>query len=317
MLLHARTHSFRAGKYLHIVWQVVTENQTRRFARVVFQVPEISTVLGAPRPSRYGRAVKFELSGELCHGHWLSLRVLSQLPDCFYGVSDGGGHGRLHALTHQVDYELQDGCVVLDGGDYAAFAVALAGCLMQKSVGLDEIEQRPEVSPQPDRHRGYKIGQYLRVGYGDAMLSTFQPDLQCVPGLEVSSSFACFFCQCCHYGTGLILGVGDGEREQASLVLRMKLDGSGSHDEACWALPLYETWLHALCGLLHSLVAYAPFREERAHQVGGELPTHPCRLVDDEEAVPYGLLGVGEGTVAHGREGVVCALRDEGEHSVH
>src|SRR5215212_8888174 len=104
MLLHARTHSFRAGKYLHIVWQVVTENQTRRFARVVFQVPEISTVLGAPRPSRYGRAVKLELSGEFGHSDRLTLRALSQPLDFFYGLSDGGRHGHLHALTHQVDY---------------------------------------------------------------------------------------------------------------------------------------------------------------------------------------------------------------------
>jgi hypothetical protein len=44
---------------------------------------------------------------------------------------------------------------------------------MQKGVGSDEVKQRPEISPEPDRHRGYKIGKYLGVGDRDAMLSTF------------------------------------------------------------------------------------------------------------------------------------------------
>src|SRR5215207_2113708 len=83
-LLHARTHVLRAWQYLHIVWQV----------------PEITTVLGASCPSRYGRAVEFELSGEFCNGDRLPLRALSQPLDCFYGLSDGGRHCRLHALTH-------------------------------------------------------------------------------------------------------------------------------------------------------------------------------------------------------------------------
>src|SRR5215217_8916264 len=86
-LLHARTHIIRGGQYLHIVWQVVAQNQARRFARVDFQVPEIAAVLGAPSPSRYGRAVKIELSGEFCHADRLSLRVLSQPLDCFNGLS--------------------------------------------------------------------------------------------------------------------------------------------------------------------------------------------------------------------------------------
>src|SRR5829696_6545916 len=97
-VLHARTHGLRGGKYLHIIWQVVAENQTRRFARVVFEIPEISTVLGAPRSSRYGRAVKFQLPSEFCHGHGLSLRVLSQPLYGFDGLSDGGGHGCLYAV---------------------------------------------------------------------------------------------------------------------------------------------------------------------------------------------------------------------------
>src|SRR5215217_8861950 len=137
-LLHARTHIIRGGQYLHIVWQVVAQNQARMFARVVFQVPEISTVLGAPHPSRYGRAVKLELSGEFCHSDRLAVRALSQPLDCFYGLSDGSRHGRLCALTHQVDYQLPDCCIIfLYGGDDAPLGIPITAGLMQNSMGSD------------------------------------------------------------------------------------------------------------------------------------------------------------------------------------
>src|SRR5215212_10456233 len=97
----------------------------------------------------------------------------------------------------------------------------------------------------------------------------------------------------------------------------MELDGGGGHDKTSGTFSLYEAGLYTLGGFLHSLVADTPFREQRAHEVGGEFPTHPCRLVDDQEAMLYGFLGVGEGAFAHGREGVVGALRDEGEHTLH
>src|SRR5918994_371951 len=184
-LLHARTHILRGGQDLHIVWQVVTQNQTRRLARVVFKVPEISTVLGAPRPSRYGRAVKLELSGEFCNGDRLSLGALWQPLDCFYGLSDGSRHARLHALTYQIDYQLLDGRVVFDGGDDAPPGIRVAAGLVQKCMGSDEVQHSSKVAPQPDRHRRYKIGQDLRVGDNDAMLSTPQPYLEGVPGFEV------------------------------------------------------------------------------------------------------------------------------------
>src|SRR5215217_8667589 len=230
-LLHARTHVLWAWQYLNIVWQVVTQNQTRWLARVVFQVPEIATVLGAPRPSRYGRAVEFELSGEFCHGDRLTVRTLSQPLDCFYGLSDGGRHGRLHALTHQVDYQFPDGCIVLYGGDDTSLSVPFAGGLVQKGVSADEVKQRTEVSPQPDRHRGYKIGKYLRVGDRDAMLSALKPNLEGMPSCEVRGSFIRFVGQNRHDRTRLLLRVCDGKGEQASLVLRMELDGGGGHDE--------------------------------------------------------------------------------------
>src|SRR5215207_10128511 len=101
---------------------------------------------------------------------------------------------------------------------------------MQKGVGTYKVQQRTEISPEPYRHRRYKIGQYLGVGDRDTMLSTFQPNLECVPGFEVWSSFARFFCQCCHDGTGLILCICNSKGEQTSLILWMELDGSGSHD---------------------------------------------------------------------------------------
>src|SRR5215207_4082307 len=138
-----------------------------------------------------------------------------------------------------------------------------------------------------------------------------------MPRFEVRSSLALFVCQCCHYGTGLILGVCNSKGEQASLVLRVELDGGGGHDEASRSLPLYEPRFDALRGLLHGLVADTPLREQRAHEVGGELPAHTCCLVDDQEAMLYGLLRVGESAFAHGREGIVGALWDEGEHPLH
>jgi hypothetical protein len=137
-LLHARTHGLRGGQYLHIVWQVVAQNQARRFARIVFQVPKISTVLGVPRPSRYGRAVKFELSGEFCHGDRISLRALSQPLDCFHGLSDGFGHDRLHPLTHKVGYQLPYGCIVfLYGGDDAPLVIPIWSASREGCPRLD------------------------------------------------------------------------------------------------------------------------------------------------------------------------------------
>ena len=59
------------------------------------------------------------------------------------------------------------------------------------------------------------------------MIGTVQPDLEGVPGFDVRSSFACFFCQRCHNSSGLILGVGYGKGEQASLVLWMELLSGG------------------------------------------------------------------------------------------
>src|SRR5215207_4988575 len=316
-LLHARTHVLRAGQYLQVVWQVVAKYEAGRLAWVDFKVPEIATVLGVPHSSRYGRAVKLELSGELCHGDRLALRVLSQPLDCYYGLPDGGRHDRLHALTNQVDYQFPDGRVVLDGGDYAAFAVALACCLMQKSVGSDEIQQRTEVSPEPYRHRWDEFGQFPGVRYPDAMLGTLQPNLEGMPSFEVWSSLALFVCQCCHDGTSLILCVRDGKGEKSGFVLWVELYGGRGHDEACWAFSLDETRLHTLGGLFHGLIANAPFRKQRAHEVGGEFTAHACRLVDDQEAMLYGFLGVGQGAFAHGRESVIGALRYEGEHPLH
>src|SRR5215212_11053437 len=117
---------------------------------------------------------------------------------------------------------------------------------MQKGVGTYKVEQRPEVSPQPYRHRWDEVGKLPSVRYPHTMLCALKPNLEGVPGCEVRGSFARFLGQSRHDCPGLILSVCDGQREQASLVLRMKLDGSGGHDETCWSFPLYETRLHAL-----------------------------------------------------------------------
>jgi len=95
-------------------------------------------------------------------------------------------------------------------GDDAPLGVFFAAGLMQEGVGSDEVKQRPEVSSEPYRHGRNKIGQYLGVGYRDAVLGTLQPDLEGMPGFEVRPSFACFYGQCRHNGTGLILSVGRG-----------------------------------------------------------------------------------------------------------
>src|SRR5215218_6044815 len=56
-LLHARTHVLRGGQYLQVSWQIITKHQSGWLAQMLFQVSEIAAILGAPHPSRYGRAV--------------------------------------------------------------------------------------------------------------------------------------------------------------------------------------------------------------------------------------------------------------------
>src|SRR5918994_1591980 len=142
---------------------------------------------------------------------------------------------------------------------------------MKKGVGSDEVKQRPEVSPQPYCYRGYKIGQYLSVGDRDAMLSPLKPDLECVPRFEVRSCVAWFFCQCCHYGPGLLLGIGYGKREEASLIFRMEFDCCGGDKQSGGTLSFYEAWPQSLGGLLDKLVADAALGEKRAYDVGREV----------------------------------------------
>src|SRR5215208_7713683 len=98
---------------------------------------------------------------------------------------------------------------------------------MQQSVGSDEVQKRPEVAPQPDRHRRYEFGQCLGVGYPCAMISALKPNLEGMPRFEVRSSFTRFVCQGCHYGPGLLSGIGSSKMEEASLVLLMELDRRG------------------------------------------------------------------------------------------
>jgi hypothetical protein len=64
-LLHARTHILRSGKYLQVIWQIITKHQSRWLAWVVFQVSEIAAILGILHPTRYSRPVKPQLSGEV------------------------------------------------------------------------------------------------------------------------------------------------------------------------------------------------------------------------------------------------------------
>src|SRR5829696_5424005 len=148
------------------------------------------------------------------------------------------------------------------------------------------------------------------------MFGALKPNLESVPGFEVRSSFIYFFCQCCHDGTGLILCICDSKGEQASLILRVELDGGGRDNQPGRSFSLDEAWLNALQGLLYSLVADTPLGEQRAHQVSGELPTHPRCLVDDQEAVLDRLLRVGQGAFAHGRESVVGVLWKKAAHSL-
>jgi hypothetical protein len=132
---------------------------------------------------------------------------------------------------------------------------------MQKGVGTDEVKKCSKVSPEPYRYRRYQVGQNLRVGDRNAMIGALKPDLECVPGLEFRSCFAWFICQCCHYGPGLLLGIGYGKREEASLVLRVEFDCCGGDKQSRGTLSFYEAWPQSLGGLLHKLVADAALRE--------------------------------------------------------
>src|SRR5215208_2701799 len=317
-LLHVRTHVLWFGQYLQVIWQIITKHQSGWLAQILFQVSEIAAILGVAHPPRYSRAVKPQRAGEVSNGDWFAVRVLPQPLYGLNSLSDGLGHSDLYALGDEVCHQLPDCCIVfLYGGDDAPLGIPIAAGLMQQSVGSDEVQKRPEIAPQPDRHRRYEFGQCLGVGYPCAMISALKPNLEGMPRFEVRSSFTRFVCQGCHYGPGLLLGICNSKGEQASLVLWVELDGGGRDYQPGRPVPLNEARLHALRGLLHGLVADPPFREQRAHEVGGKVPSHTGCLVDDQEAELDRLLGVGEGAFAHGRKGVIGALRDEGEHTLH
>ena len=93
----------------------------------------------------------------------------------------------------------------------------------------------------------------------------------------------------------------------------MKLEGRCGDDEASRSLALYEASFETVSGLLDGLVAYPSFGEKGANEVGREVAAHPFGLVDHEEAVLYGLLGIGKGAFAHGGQCVVGAIWEAGE----
>src|SRR5215218_3684743 len=153
-LLHVRTHVVWFGQYLQVIWQIITKHQSGRLAQVLFQVSSVAAILGVPHPPRYRRAVKPQLSGEVSNGDGFAVRVLPQPLYGLNSLSDGLGHSDLYALGDEVCHQLPDSCIIfLYGGDDAPLGIPNAAGLMQNSMGSDEIQQRPEVSPQPYRHR--------------------------------------------------------------------------------------------------------------------------------------------------------------------
>src|SRR5215216_2329865 len=49
----ARTHVLWFGQYLQVIWQIITKHQSGWLALILFQVSEITAILGVPDPARY------------------------------------------------------------------------------------------------------------------------------------------------------------------------------------------------------------------------------------------------------------------------
>jgi hypothetical protein len=60
--------------------------------------------------------------------------------------------------------------------------------------------------------------------------------------------------------------------------------------------------------VFYDLIAQAAFGEQRADEIGLEVAAKASRLVDDEEPVLDGLLGVGQGAFAHSGKRIVGTL---------
>src|SRR5918994_1735064 len=233
---------------------------------------------------------------------------------CFaHALWDGG----LDAFAHQVGYELAHARVIVQGGDQAAAVVTLSGGLVEDGVGTDQAEKGAEVPAEPDCQGRNHLGEGLGVGDGDAARGrgTLKPVLEGVPGFLVRLE-PLLLGEHGEDPAGLLAGVGDGEGKETGLVFGVELEGRSGDYEACGTFALYEAGFETVSGLLDRFVADLPFGEEGANEVAREVAAHPLCLVDHEEAVLYGLLGVGEEAFAHGGEGVVGAFGEVGEDTL-
>jgi hypothetical protein len=140
-----------------------------------------------------------------------------------------------------------------------------------------------------------------------------------VPGRTVDLVAPILISESSQDGPGLVLTIGQRERDQPCLVFRVQAIARGGHDEPGRPLPLDKTALQPLRRLLHRLVPNAAFTQERADEVRGCVAAHPLsfvqdEFVQDEHAVLQRLVAVGQRPSRHGREGVVGLGREEGEH---
>ena len=140
------------------------------------------------------------------------------------------------------------------------------------------------------------------------------PLLQGVPGRSVDLVAPVLISESSQDGPGLVLTIGQRERDQPRLVLRVQAITRGGHDQAGRALPLDETALQPLRRFLDRLVPNASLAQERADQVRGSVAAHALRFVEDEHAVLQRLVAVGQRPLRHGRESVIRLGREEGEH---
>ena len=98
-------------------------------------------------------------------------------------------------------------------------------------MSADEAEERSKVPPKPDSDRRHSLGQVSREGDRNAMLTTFEPRLECLPRFVIDSPTISALGQNAQNRGCLRRRIGHGQRKHLGFVLDVQPHGRRRHDQ--------------------------------------------------------------------------------------